>query len=99
MFLNVGICELLSCVDTFPILIDSKLVPLRKRLVAKLIGYCKLCRLRPSGFKGEVNLYVVYCRRHRVYFIDYPHGFTEYFTCPLCLKEELEERRGKMTYF
>ena len=84
----MGICEDLARLGKFPVIVDPRLIPLHKRIITRLIGYCKLCRVKPSGFKGEVDLYVVFCRKHRVYFVDYPHGYSQYFICPFCSSEE-----------
>jgi len=41
---------------------------------------------KPRGYTGFVPLYVVRCRRHGVY-VDHPHGYGEYFRCPVCFAE------------
>ena len=43
-----------------------------------------------KNFKECMPIYLAYCKRHRIYYLDYPHGYDEYFVCPLCLKEMKE---------
>jgi len=73
--------------EKFPIELSKetlKKIPFVKKVVAKLIGYVKLGRFKPKKFKDFEYFYLVYCRRHKIYFIDYPHGFEGYFNCPKC---------------
>lgn len=74
-----------------PVEVEPSRLPRLKRLVA---------RLRPvrvavdsEHFKAPTEIFLAYCRRHRVYFLDYPHGFDGYLNCPRCL-EEFKRRAG-----
>jgi len=50
--------------------------------IPKYVGHYKC-----NGWLEEHPFYVAYCQRHKVFFIDYPHGYTKYLHCPLCLIE------------
>jgi hypothetical protein len=39
---------------------------------------------RKEGWSGELPFYIVKCSDCKQYFLDYPHGFSDYFLCPLC---------------
>jgi len=56
-------------------------------LQLKLQGYAPLRRASKLGWRGKLMFYVVKCKVHG-YYLDYPHGFRSYFTCPLCVAEE-----------
>lgn len=49
---------------------------------------------KPEGFKAPVEVYVAYCRRHGVFYLDYPRGWYDALWCPLCLKEAEESSKG-----
>ena len=62
---------------------------LLQRFILKIQGYVYLFHARKDGWKGKLPFYLVKCKKHDVFFIDYPHGFppNQYFNCPICLKE------------
>ena len=39
-----------------------------------------------EGWSGFLPFYICFCRVHG-YYEDYPHGYTEYFSCPKCQEE------------
>ena len=61
---------------------------LLQRLLLEIQGYVYLFHAEKDGWKGKLPFYLVKCKRHRFFFIDYPHGYHKYFNCPLCMKEE-----------
>lgn len=58
-----------------------------KWLQLKLTGQTFLKYDMKSGWKGKLPFYIVLCEVHKCYFLDYPHGYSQYFTCPFCLQE------------
>ena len=48
----------------------------------KYVGHYK-----NQNWKAKQPFYIIYCGHHDLFFIDYPHGYTSCFYCPLCLKE------------
>jgi len=78
----------------YPRLVDPREVPRWKRALARL-GFPVYMYTDGRGFKAPMKIYLAYCPKHRVYFLDYQHGYTGYLLCPLCLEEERREvRRG-----
>ena len=62
---------------------------LLQRLTLQIRGYVYLFHAKKDGWKGKLPFYLVKCKRHGVFFIDYPHGYRGYFNCPVCMKEEV----------
>ena len=58
-----------------------------KRIQLKINGYVFLMFAKKPGWKGFLPFYVVRCKKHKILFLDYPHGYRNYFMCPLCLEE------------
>jgi hypothetical protein len=84
----VKLREVVESFNKFPAPIDYRLIPLWKRVIARLFGYCFLTRAKPKGFTAYEMFYVLYCKKHNIYYVDYPHGHEEYFyLCPYCLRE------------
>ena len=75
----------------YPMEIDARKVSLFKRIIARILGYVKL--YKDYGFKRPENIYLGYCGRHKIYFLDYMHGYEpfQYIDCPYCQKEFFEE--------
>jgi len=59
-------------------------ISLIERLKLKL--ECKIYAFHASkeGWSEELPFYIVKCDDCGKYFLDYPHGHREYFTCPSC---------------
>jgi len=55
----------------------------------KLFGFAKLKKVAKSGWRGKAWFYVVKCKQHKQhgYFVDYPHGWRGYFSCPKCCEK------------
>jgi hypothetical protein len=67
--------------------LKSKLkLGLWQRLKLKINGKVFVGYAKREGWKGKLPFYIVRCKKHSIYFLDYPHGFDPYFTCPLCIK-------------
>ncbi len=56
----------------------------------KMTGAAYLFHAKLKGWKAELPFYVVKCPQCKQYFLDYPHGHSEYFTCPICDLPKLE---------
>jgi len=89
--------ELIENSSSFPIELSNdilKKIPFVKKVVAKLIGCVKIGKFKPRSFKDFEDFYLCFCKKHRIYFIDYPHGFepNTYFNCPRCRSEEFGKR-------
>jgi len=52
-----------------------------------------LKKLKREGWTGKLPFYIVKCKKHNIYFLDYPQGFEGYFICPLCFEEALESSK------
>ena len=73
---------------------------LLNKLTLSIFEKCKIKRLsmpkyvghyKDKDWQAKLPFYVAYCKFHDLFFIDYPHGRTNYFYCPLCLKEAIEQ--------
>jgi len=75
----------------YPMEIDARKVSLFKRIIARIFGYVKL--YKDYGFKRPTDIYLGYCGKHKIYFLDYMHGYEpfQYIDCPYCQKEFFEE--------
>ena len=62
---------------------------LAARVKLKFLGEVYVFHAQKQGWTGALPFYIVKCDVHG-YFLDYPHGFEPYFSCPKCW-EELEE--------
>ncbi|MCW4008786.1 MAG: hypothetical protein NWF09_08900 [Candidatus Bathyarchaeota archaeon] len=58
-------------------------LPLHKWLKLKIFGKKYFAHDKKPGWHGSLPFYIVKCNVHG-YFLDYPHGFNGYFTCPMC---------------
>ena len=74
--------------ERYPHVVDPKNYGFFRRLVAR-IGLP--VRVGEEDISGEtVGIYLSYCSKHRIYYVDYPHdGYA--LLCPLCLKDRLLE--------
>jgi hypothetical protein len=64
-------------IGDIPCLIDGKMIPLKKKLIIKLLG---------ESFAFTINntpFYYGHCQRHG-YFISYLQGYKRYLRCPEC---------------
>ena len=61
-----------------------------KKLLARL-GFLVPAGVETSGFKRPTRIYLAWCGRHRIYYLDYLHGFDEHVICPLYLAEFLQK--------
>ena len=62
---------------------------LLQRLRLRIFGHAFYKYMKQPGWRGPLPVYIVRCNRHGLY-LDYPHGFRGYFTCPKCFKEASE---------
>ncbi|MHA1632595.1 MAG: hypothetical protein ACTSXC_07315 [Candidatus Freyarchaeota archaeon] len=78
----------------YPVKVEPKRIPLVKRLLARMhpIPYY----IDKEHFKAPMVIYLAYCKKHKVYFLDYLHGFDGYVSCPLCLAEYKERVERKV---
>ena len=53
-------------------------------LKLKIFGVAYVFHGKREGWKGELPFYVVKCPRCKQLFLDYPHGYENYFVCPNC---------------
>lgn len=67
-----------------------------QRLVLWLLGKVYLGHCQKPGWSGALPFYAVKCPKHGVY-IDYPHGYNNYFTCPQCQDELVQFSKSIMT--
>jgi hypothetical protein len=44
---------------------------------------------RREGWSGELPFFLALCRHHG-FFVDYPHGYDEYLSCPDCTRQRIE---------
>jgi len=56
-----------------------------------LLGRAKLYERAKRGWTEPLPFYVSKCTAHGIMFVDYPHGYKNYLTCPLCWKEQAEK--------
>ena len=57
-------------------------LPLKARLYLAVRGFYPIITLRTQRW-GPIEFYIVKCSNGH-YYIDYPHGYKQYFRCPLC---------------
>jgi hypothetical protein len=69
-------------VDYIP---ESIKLSLMQRLKLRILGYVYVGEFQDWGFRGVLPFYAVRCRLHGI-FLDYPHGYKEYFLCPKCME-------------
>jgi hypothetical protein len=58
-----------------------------QRIQLRLSGCCFLRWEKRLGWSDYLPIYLVRCKRHNIYFEDYPHGYEGYFLCPKCMEE------------
>jgi len=63
-----------------------------QRILLRLLGHVYLFHAQKEGWKGSLPFYLVKCRQHGILYLDYPHGYRNYFSCPLCRKEWYDEK-------
>ena len=59
-------------------------VPLWRKLLAR-IGIPTIVYWDKEHFSAPTPIYVAWCKLHRIYFLDYPHGYFGFLDCPQCL--------------
>lgn len=75
-----------SVTDTNP---SSLGLSLRQRLILRLFGCVFLRYEKREGWRGSLPIYLVYCKLHNLYYLDYPHSWDSHFyPCPQCRKKE-----------
>ncbi len=80
--------------NPYPKLVDAKDVPWWRRILARL-GIDTILYWDGENFKAPTPIFVAWCGRHNVFYLDYPHGYDGRLICPLCLKE-WEETMDKL---
>jgi len=80
--------------NPYPKLVDAKDVPWWRRILARL-GIDTILYWDRENFKAPTPIFVAWCGRHNVFYLDYPHGYDGRLICPLCLKE-WEETMDKL---
>ncbi len=55
-----------------------------------LHGYVFIRWEKRPGWRDYLPIYLVKCKKHGNY-LDYPHGYKEYFSCPKCREEIWKE--------
>jgi len=61
-------------------------VGLWKRLKLRLFGRTYIGHIKRPEWKAPLPIYLLKCKKHGIYYVDYPHGYRGYFTCPRCLE-------------
>jgi len=69
-------------------IVDKKIVSLRKRLVARICGSA-FAFTKNTSEKDPLNYYIAHCQKHGCY-MDHARGYYGKLTCPECLKERTE---------
>ena len=64
---------------------ESANLGIKQQLSLRLFGRAKLREAMKHSWSGKLWFYVVKCKLHG-YYIDYAHGYREYFMCPECEK-------------
>ena len=60
-------------------------ISVMERLKLKLNGRIYAFHARMEGWNGgELPFYIIKCEKCGTYFLDYPHGYENYFLCPKC---------------
>ena len=59
-------------------------IPLWRRILAR-IGIPTIVYWDKEHFTAPTPIYVAWCKLHKIYFLDYPHGYKGYLYCPKCL--------------
>jgi len=93
MFLTVyGILYLSYLYSKIPKLLKQtknteKPLTLWQKVQLKLTGCTFLRWEKRKGWTDYLPIYLVKCNKHGL-FEDYPHGYKEYFVCPLCWQNQ-----------
>lgn len=80
----------LSKKTVYPLIITKP--PFWKSVIAKLTPIYLYTDL--EMFERPTKIYLSYCKKHRIYYLDYLHGHNNYTICPLCLAE-VKEKNAK----
>jgi len=73
--------------NPYPLVLPAEKIPRLKRFLARLHPIPYLVDDR--HFSRPTTVYLAYCKQHKIYFLDYPHGYEGYLWCPECLRERL----------
>jgi len=65
-----------------------------KKLKLKLFGRVYIGHIERPEWRAPLPIYLLKCGEHG-YYVDYPHGYTQYFECPRCLQETKAELRRR----
>lgn len=76
--------------NVYPKRVDSTSMSRYKRVLALVKGRVR-DHLDTVYFAEPTWVYLCYCSIHKVYFLDYVHGFAERVNCPTCLKDILKK--------
>lgn len=76
---------------SYPQIVAGNNFSLWRRLKAMFLGKVKIGATWVTEFDKEkypigqfLDIYLHYCRLHRIYFLDYDHGWINYTECPKC---------------
>jgi len=88
MLKNYVMVKLWNKGNPYPIAVPESIIPFIARVKAKL-GLATKVYVDNKHFKAPTEIYLAYCKRHKLYYLDYLHGFEpkQYLWCPLCLAE------------
>jgi hypothetical protein len=48
----------------------------------------KIDERKYEGWSDYNPFYLFYCKKHKTWLIDYPHGYNKVLWCPKCLEEK-----------
>ena len=71
--------------NPYPVEVSPGEIPRVKRLLARLHPVPYL--VDGEHFLRPTTVFLAYCKRHKICYLDYIHGYSRYLMCPRCLAE------------
>jgi len=83
--MNITINKLSASKNPYPRILDRKVNVISK--IKAVLGILTEVFIDDNPyFKAPMKIYLGFCRKHKIWYLDYLHGFppNQYLICPLC---------------
>ncbi|MCJ7769959.1 hypothetical protein MUP37_00105 [Candidatus Bathyarchaeota archaeon] len=71
----------------YPLKVPKEKISLVLRLTARFLGGLISTRVGYDFIPRKTPIILAWCRRHRLYYVDYQHGWRREIACPECRGE------------
>ena len=71
----------------YPVVVLRELISIRLRLLARFLGSWKRIRINYDLIPSKTSIFLGWCNIHKLYYLDYEHGWKKEIFCPSCCKE------------